>query len=111
MVQEQLGVKVLQLLKLVKTRWLSRGMATARIEERHASLVIEFEEDAGGKTKSTTTTSLVDITTSHKFIAALTCFAHILMLLTAVSRMFQAVHVRHGEARTIIAATKAKCAA
>ena len=99
-IQKTLQIAVLVMLKLVATRWLSRGGCATRIHTAIVSLYAEFGQDA--KRKVTTAVALVALVGSYRFVLALTIFRGILTTLNLVSKCFQKEHVRYGEMRGAI---------
>ena len=103
--QEALGINKLRLVRMVATRWLSRGQTVSRIFRIIAALISEFEED---KTANSNALAgpLVDMTRASKFITCLVLFNGILMLLNGLSRCFQSPDVRFKTVCTLLKSTK-----
>jgi hypothetical protein len=87
--QEELGLEVLQMLRYVVTRWLSRGEATLRIYRNYPALVKDFGEDSSSGCAITNLNTML----SQKFVSSLCFFADFLERQNTVSRIFQHAHV------------------
>ena len=91
--QEELQVKKLALLKVCKTRWLSRGNAVRRICTLIPCILLQLvrESAAGVELAATTLEKLL----THRFMAALMLIADILDDLNSLSNVFQRRDLRN----------------
>jgi len=90
--QALLGVHKLRMVRLVATRWLSRGAAVHRVYEIISALLMEFQEDQRDKSNALAG-PLVDQTQCAKFIICLAIFNDILYSMCQLSMAFQKDHV------------------
>jgi hypothetical protein len=103
--QALLGVRKLRMVRLVATRWLSRGAAVMRVYEIFAALTTEFQEDERDKTNALAG-PLVGLCHTAKFLICLACFHGILQTLCMLSRAFQANHVKFSTVTKDLASTR-----
>jgi hypothetical protein len=118
LLQDQLGVRELAMLKLHQVRWLSRAACTARLLHNYTPLVVEFRTDADAnapkapsKTNSALNTTgsagaLWAIMVSHAFVVCLCAFCDILQVMALVSRLFQVQKVTYSRARETVRAAR-----
>ena len=103
--QAQLGLAKLRMVRLVATRWLSRGQAVARVFAIIAALVMEFKEDERDQSNALAG-PLVEATQSFVFVVCLSLFNDILQTLCQLSMAFQKDHVKFSEVKVLLAATR-----
>ena len=103
--QEALGIKKLRLVRMVATRWLSRGQTVSRIFRIIAALIVEFEEDETANCNALAG-PLVTMARCSKFITCLVLFNDILQLLNALSRCFQSDDIRFSTVCALLKSTK-----
>ena len=103
--QTLLGVHKLRMVRLVATRWLSRGAAVHRVFEVIAALIMEFQEDERDKSNALAG-PLVDATKCAKFMICLVVFNDILHSLCQLSMAFQADHVQWPAVLRLLSSTR-----
>ena len=81
------------MVRLVATRWLSRGAAVHRLYEIISALLMEFQEDQRDRSNALAG-PLVDQTQCAKFIICLAIFNDILYSMCQLSMAFQKDHVQ-----------------
>ena len=106
--QEKLQIATLRMVRMVVTRWLSRGQTTIRIFEIIAGLLMEFTEDADAHTgaKENVAAALQCLVFSHQFVTCLCLFRDILESLNHLSASFQKSHPVYSEVRRNLASLK-----
>ena len=90
--QEQLQVQKLRMVRMVATRWLSRGQTVARIFAILAAIVMEFKEDADDNLNDSAS-GLFKMVMMHEFMCALANFNDVLQKVNRLSQLFQKSHV------------------
>lgn len=97
---------MLAMLKLVTTRWLSRGNCIERILTCLKELYVLFSEDSSPPYSVFTAAALVALLSTYKFVLALVIFCDILKVLTTVSKCFQEDYVLYDYIRDILDSVK-----
>ena len=104
--QERLQVQQLRMVRIVATRWLSRGQAAVRVLVCIAALIMEFKEDMEADRSNSTARGLYEQTFSVKFLMALVLFAEILEKLNKLNTFLQKTRVVFGDVMKGVAAVK-----
>ena len=104
--QARLQVQKLRMVRMVPTRWLSRGAATARIYTIIAALILEFKEDSESSRPNAAAAALYALIFSFKFLCCLCLFNDILSTLNQLNESFQKKHVVYRQVQDNVRAVK-----